>query len=313
MDETRRNFIKGMLAGGTLLASGVPAITRAASAGSFFNGTRHCRLLSGNTAVAESFVKGAQSAYFGCGGLHGALPVFRLESGRSTSFLHLADLLMQSRNTRWIAIMDHADAALFTELLRDSAGHLLASGAHTFVSGDHVTLPLRHVWAAASPAYSAGGLLAQMLAQNQYNFSIIERFLTQTDGENAVNDASFPEFLSCRLADRPATRLYYAGIPLPEAGQLIGWETLEDQKVLLPRVATSLASRNETAESITVEYPQSDNWAEATGYAIAAAALGVRINQESCSDRAFVHRSDQQHQDREELSGVHFVSFVIDV
>lgn len=313
MDETRRNFIKGMFAGGTLLASGIPAITRAALAGSFFKTTRHCRLLLGNTAVAESFIKGAQSAYFGCGRHHDALPVFQLESGRSASFLHLTDLLMQSRNTRWIAVMDHADAALFTELVRDSAGHLLASGAHTFVSGDRVTLPLRHVWATASPVYSAGGLLAPMLAQGQYNFSIIERFLTQTEGENTVNDAAFPEFLSCRLTDRPATRLYYGGVPLPEAGQLIGWETSEDREVLLSRTATSLAGQNETAESITIEYPQPGNWAEATGYAIAAAALGVRINQESCSGRAFVYRSDQQYRDREVLSGVHFVSFVIDV
>lgn len=185
MDETRRDFIKGMFASGTFLALGVPGIARAASVGPLFDSTRNCRLLLGNTTGAESFAKGVQSACFNHGSRHhGALPVFRFESELSTGFLHLVDLLMQSRNTRWIAVMDHADAAIFTELIRNSAAHLLASGSHAFAAGDHAALPLRHVWAAASPAYSTGGLLASMLAREQYSFSIVERFLTQSAGES---------------------------------------------------------------------------------------------------------------------------------
>ena len=315
MDETRRDFIKGMFASGTFLALGVPGIARAASVGSLFDSTRNCRLLLGNTTGAESFAKGVQSACFNHGSRrHGALPVFRFESELSTGFLHLVDLLMQSRNTRWIAVMDHADAAIFTELIRNSAAHLLASGSHAFAAGDHAALPLRHVWAAASPAYSTGGLLASMLAREQYSFSIVERFLTQSAGESIENGApSLPEFLPYHRADQPATRLYCAGVPLPEAGRLLGWETSKNQESLFSRTIASTVSRNETEGSTTVEYPQSSDWVEATGYAIAAAALGMRINRESCSERAFVHRSGQDHPDHKGLSGVNFASFVIDV
>lgn len=312
MDETRRNFIKGMLASGTLLASGIP-ITQAVSAESFFNSERHCRLLLGNTAASESFIKGAQSAYSSCGSHNGTLPIFQFESGRSTHFLHLADLLMQSRNTRWIAIMDQADAAIFTESVRNVAGRMLASGVHTFTSGDHITLPLRHVWATASPAYSAGGVLASMLAQDQYSFSVVERFLAQAEEESTINDVSFPEFLSYHSTDRPTAHLYCAGVPLQEASRLLDWEISQDRKTLFPRAVAFTASRNSTANSAVTEYPQSGNWVEATGYAIAAAALGMRINRESCSERAFVYRPDQHHRNREALLGMHFVSFVIDV
>lgn len=315
MDETRRDFIKGMFASGAFLALGVPGIARAASVGSLFDSTRNCRLLLGNTTGAESFAKGVQSACFNHGSRrHGALPVFRFESELSTGFLHLVDLLMQSRNTRWIAVMDHADAAIFTELIRNSAAHLLASGSHAFAAGDHAALPLRHVWAAASPAYSTGGLLASMLAREQYSFSIVERFLTQSAGESIENAApSLPEFLPYHRADQPVTRLYCAGVPLPEAGRLLGWETSKNQESLFFRTIASTASRNETAGSTTVEYPQSGDWVEATGYAVAAAALGMKINRESCSERAFVYRSGQGHPDHKGLSGVNFASFVIDV
>ncbi|MBE7526274.1 MAG: hypothetical protein HS120_00995 [Burkholderiales bacterium] len=317
MDETRRDFIKGMLASGTFLALGIPGFTQASSSvGSLSDDTRKCRLLLGDTPAAGSFVKGAQSAYFSCGGSHhGALPVFQLESGRSTGFLHLTDLLMQSRNSRWLAVMDHADAAIFTESLRNSAAHLLASGSHIFAAGDHAALPLRHVWTAASPAYSAGGLLASMLAREQYNFSIVERFLTQTAEESTRNSApSLPGFLSYHRTDQLATRLYCAGVSLPEAGRLLGWETSRNQNPLFSQtLASATASRNKTVDSTTIEYPQFGNWAEATGYAIAAAALGVGVSQESCSEHAFVHQSDRDHSDHRELPGVGFTSFVIDV
>ncbi|HRN83118.1 MAG TPA: hypothetical protein PK667_02555 [Nitrosomonas europaea] len=315
MDETRRDFIKGMFAGGTCLALGVPGIAQATSMGSFLDSTRNCRLLLGNTIGAESFAKGVQSACFSHGSRHhGTLPVFRFESELSTGFLHLVDLLMQSRNTRWIAIMDHAYAAIFAELVRNSTARLLVSGAHTFVSGNHTALPLRHVWAAASPAYSAGELLASMLAHERYSFSIVERFLTQTAGESTENEAlSLSEFLSYHRADQPATRLYCAGVSLPEAGRLLGWETSKNQESLFSRTITATASRDKTADSTTIKYPRSDNWVEATGYAIAAAALGMKINRESCSERAFVHRSSQHYLDHKGLPGVNFVSFVIDV
>ena len=60
MDETRRNLMKGMLTGGTLLALGIPGITQAVSINqSLSDKTQNCRLLLGNTQIGEMFSRGA--------------------------------------------------------------------------------------------------------------------------------------------------------------------------------------------------------------------------------------------------------------
>jgi hypothetical protein len=59
MDETRRNLMKGMLTGGTLLALGIPSITQAVSINqSLSDKTQNCRLLLGNTQIGEMFFQG---------------------------------------------------------------------------------------------------------------------------------------------------------------------------------------------------------------------------------------------------------------
>jgi hypothetical protein len=62
-----------------------------------------------------------------------------------------------------------------------------------------------------------------------------------------------------------------------------------------------------------IEHPRFDNWIEATGFAVVATALSMGIQQASCSNRAFVHRSNQRNSNHQGLSGQQFVSFVIDV
>ncbi|SFU32959.1 Tat (twin-arginine translocation) pathway signal sequence [Nitrosomonas eutropha] len=313
MNETRRNFIKGVLAGGTSLALGIPGIAQTALAKSSFDSARNCRLLLGNVSVAKLFAKGAQSACsVHSNHHHDAIPILKLESGLSAGSLPWIDSLMQSQNTRWIAVMDQADAAIFTELVRNSTARLLTTGTHTSASAGHAALPLRHAWITASSSYSAGGLLTQILAQSGYDFSIAEDFLTHAK-ERDMNNISFPEFLPYYLTDQPTSHLYRAGVSLPEAGRLIGWETSKTGKPLFFQPANIAVSQHETRNSKEVEYPQFSNWVEATGYAITAAALGVRINLESCAKRVFVHRSDQHYPDRKKLSGISLVSYVIDV
>lgn len=183
MDETRRDFIKGMFASGTFLALGVPELLERHRLGRFSTAHEIAGYYWEIPPVPNHLQKVCSLPV---STMAAAIMVRYRYSGSKVSYqpvLHLVDLLMQSRNTRWIAVMDHADAAIFTELIRNSAAHLLASGSHTFAAGDHAALPLRHVWAAASPAYSTGGLLASMLAREQYSFSIVERFLTQSAGK----------------------------------------------------------------------------------------------------------------------------------
>ncbi len=230
MDETRRHLIKGMLTGGTLLAFGIPRITQAVAINqSLFGSTRNCQLLLGNTPIDEAFAKGAETACTSYSSFRqGTLPAFQLEDELLTNPLRIVDLLTQSRNMRWVAVMDDANAAIFTELVRNSEGHLLALGSHTSVSGNNISLPLRHVWTTASPAYSAGGLLASILIQNQHNFSIVENFLAQSLGDSAGKEAYLSGFSSYRLADQPTIHLHCAGVPPLEASQLIGWRASEN-------------------------------------------------------------------------------------
>lgn len=309
MDETRRSFIKGMLTGGTLLAFGIPTVTQALSTSQIPSGNMHnCHLLLGNTPIDEAFAKGAQAACtrFSSFNQEGALPAFQFADELLTNPLRIIDLLTQSRNMRWVAIMDYANAAIFTELVRNSERHLLALGSHMFAPSDNTSLPQRHVWTTASPAYSAGGLLASLLTHNQHDFSIVENFLEQTTVDNALSDSSLAGFSSFRLAEQPSTHLHCAGVSPLEASQRIGWKTSENWE-------SALSREDKTANATAIEHPQFENWIENTGYAIVATALGMGVQQASCSNRAFVHQSNQRNSNHQGLSGKHFVSFVIDV
>ncbi len=315
MDETRRSLIKGMLTGGTLLAFGIPSIIQATSISQTPSGsTQNYQLLLGNTPIDEAFAKGAQAActrYINY--RQSTLPAFKLENEILTSPLRIFDLLTQSRNMRWIAVMDYASAAIFTELVRNFEGRLLSLGSHMSSSGNDASIPMRHVWTTASPVYSAGGLLASLLTENQHNFSIVENFLEQTSVDHAMKDSSLAGFSSYWLAEQPATHLHCAGVSSLEASQLVGWKASENWKSVSTRSDESSTDQDKTAAGATIEQLRFDNWIETTGYAVVATALGMRTHQESCSSRAFVRRSQQRNPNHQELSGKHFVSFVIDV
>lgn len=304
MDETRRNLIKGMLTGGTLLALGIPGITQAAPATSTpSDHARNCQLLLGNTAIGEAFATGARAAcaHYGHSGQN-TLATFQLGDELLISPQHIADLLTRSHNMRWVAVMDYAHAAIFTELVRNADGRLLALGSHVSGSNTDAALSLRHRWTTASPAYSAGGLLASTLVQNGRSFSIVENFLKASFPETGLTETLLPQFSSYGLTAQPTIHLHCAGLPAPEASQLVGWETSASWDSLASRPVASF-----------IEHPSLGNWIEATGYAVVAAALGMGIHQEACAQRAFVHRSGNRNLDHDGLAGKQFVSFVIDV
>ncbi|ALQ50982.1 hypothetical protein [Nitrosomonas ureae] len=316
MDETRRSLIKGMLTGGTLLAFGIPTVTQAVSIGqTLSDSARNCQLLLGNTPIDEAFAKGAQAACtrYSSFSQEGALSTFQLTNELLIDPLRIAELLTQSRNMRWVAIMDYANAAIFTELVRNSERRLLALGSHMSTSSNNASLPLRHVWTTASSAYSAGGLLASLLVQNQPDFSIVENFLEQAKADSAMKDSSLAGFSSYLLAEKPATYLHCAGISPLEASQLLGWKASKNWESASSGGDESSINQDQTAPGATLEHLRFDNWIEATGYAVVATAMGMGTHQEPCSSRAFVHQSGQRRLDHQGLSGNHFASFVIDV
>ncbi len=315
MDETRRNLIKGMLTGGTLLAFGIPTVSQAMSISqTLSDSTRNCQLLLGNTPIDEAFARGAQAACTSYINHHqSVLPAFKLEDELLTNPLRIVDLLTQSRNMRWIAVMDHASAAIFTELVRNLEGRLLSLGSHSSSSGDDISFPNRHIWTTAASMYSAGGLLASLLFENRQDFFIVENFLEQMMGESAIKSPLLAGFATYQRVAQPATRLHCAGVSPQEASRIIGWKASENWKSISFHADQSSAYQDKTASDAAIKHPQFDNWIEATGYAVVASALGMGINQQPCASCAFVHRSDQRNPDHRGLPGKHFVSFVIDV
>ncbi|SDA12735.1 hypothetical protein SAMN05216315_103155 [Nitrosospira sp. Nsp18] len=325
MDVNRRNLMKGALTGGTLLALGIPA-------GAFAIPPRRAEkfgLLLGNTPVDAAFAAGFRSAAqysakgggvmaAGAGEGNGSPQVVKLKGGLLSDYEIAARLLEKSRGTRWVAVMDSGSAAVFTELVRNAGARLLLLGSH--VSSDHDPSKqgifpdiarLRHVWAAASPAHTAGAILASQLIGNQGSFSITENFFsaehsaTQAQTDSATTDGFAPGFLSYRLDGPDAIHLHCSGLSLSNGCESLGWSSAG-------RCAPVSQQAPMHGAIMGTGRPQSAGWVESVGYAVMAAALGTGALQESCSSRAFVHRSALGNRG-ERIDATEFTSFVIDI
>lgn len=336
MDETRRNFMKGAVTGGALLALGIPAIKPASAAEPLSNTTRSFRLLLGNTQFDNVFADGARvayAAYSRYASLSGSPPpqfsTVTLKDGLLAEPDRMAELLNQSRNVRWIAIMDDASAAVFVELARGANACLLSLGLHSAsteaaFSSDASSF-LRHVWTAASPSHSPGELLASLLVHSQNRFAITEHFLGQPPRNDTAADGVIQGFVSYRGQGQGGaqgeTHMHCAGVSPQNGCDLLGWKSPGGWG-LLP----TAADQNRTAKNGTGAYQgrraanwRPENWVEATGYSVAAAAFALGKGSEPCSRRAFVGRpqrndaGQQTEQQRgREFQGERFVSLVLD-
>ena len=292
MEIDRRSLMKGMLAGGALLAFGSPAWAMAEQPA---RRPKQCVLLLGGTSADERFADGARAA---CAGLTDEGPqTVQLKGGLLGGTDRIAALLKESRGTRWIAIMDDASAVIFLELARPAGVRLLSMGTHA--CSTERSCPLRHTWATTSPAHGVGGLLASQLVRGQDNFSITERFLQEPPQGRTVSGWSAPGFSSYRSGEADAMHLHCSGLSLVDGCRMLDLETTE--------AWTSIPRQVCACDSVTW---QSKNWAESVGYAVAASAVGLQSVRESCVGRAFVHqlRDGTRTQPTE-----HFVSFVMDL
>ena len=179
MDVHRRNLMKGVLTGSTLLALGIPpAAIAGASPGTC--GRCGCCLEAAvrtrNLLLAPALplplrlaapLTHRRSGWKRRKKGYGALEVVKLKGGLLNEYEKVANLLETFRDTRWIAVMDDGSAAVFTELVRNAGGSLVLLGSHVssraITPGSQDVPGLRHVWAAASPAHAAGGILAARL------------------------------------------------------------------------------------------------------------------------------------------------------
>lgn len=291
MEIDRRNLMKGLLAGGALLALGTPSWTFAEEPN---RTAKRCRLFLGGANVDGRFANGVRVA---CQEVrYDGLETMKVNGGLLSDPGKLVSLFEQSKGARWIAVMDDASAAVFQELARTAGARLLSVGAHASVKDD--ACPLRHTWLAASPAQGAGAVLASRLIDAGESFSIIESFLDGSSAASKPTSWSAPGFASYRSSGSDAMHLHCSGLSLLEGCAQLGLTGVEGW--------TPIPSHVSQREVVSRQSPQ---WVESVGYAVAASALGGRIP-ESCSSRAFVHRAFTPHS----LPPTQrFVSFVMDI
>lgn len=273
MDIDRRSLIKGLLAGGALLAFGTPSWKFADQPA---RKVRPCVLFLGDSAVDDAFAKGVRVACSEMG--YDGLRTEKVNGGLLSDPNQLVLLLEQSGRARSIAVMDDASAAVFQELARTAGGQLLSVGSHVRVNDD--ACPLRHAWLTASPTQGVGGLLAAQVVRTGVSFSITESFIKPLSVMSDLTGWSAPGFSSYRSAGPEAIHIHCSGLSLSQGRRQLGLDGVEDW--------TPIASQ--VCKRETVSW-QSQDWVESVGYAVAASALGVKAVQESCSGRAFVHRT----------------------
>ncbi len=306
MDANRRNLMKGMLTGGTLLALGIPPGAFASAPGN----ARRCGLLLENSPAHTVFAAGARTAHAAFprveeAGVHdGVLKVVKLGRGLLNDYEIVAGLLEKSRDMRWIAVLDDGSAAVFMELARNAGARLVLLGSHASsgsssrfdVSND---IPeLRHVWVSASLGQSAGHILASRLAADQGSFSIVENFFaaehasTGTHSGGAAANGFVPGFLTWRLEGSETTYLHCSGVSPSTGCRLLGWDGNEGRWTPVSRQESGYETVTKIGQPGMQPdgQPRSSSWVESVGYAVMAAALGSGALQEFCSSRAFVHR-----------------------
>ena len=292
MQVDRRTLMKGMLAGGALLAMGTPPwalgsrpIQRPAG----------CLLFLGKTGVDDQFEHGSRAAC--TGKASDRLQTVRLKQALLSDVDKVAALLTRHRETRWIAIMTDADAVIFLELARTAGARLLSMGMHA--SSTDSACGLRHDWATTEPRHGVGSLLALQLLAAHDEFAITESFVEAPQEAPGLSAWSSTGFRSYRSGGESAMHLHVSGMS-PQAGcRLLGLDDTEEW-TRIPR---------EICRCDAVNW-QGQTWIEAVGYAVTLSALGGETVRESCGSRAFVH---QVPSGTRRPPAERFVSFVMDL
>ena len=265
MEVDRRSLMKGMLAGGALLALGTPPW---AFGESFPRRPSQCLLLLGGSGADDWFRSGAGAAATGM--TYEDLQTVKLKGGLLTDTDRVVTLLKQSRGARLIAVMDDAGAVIFLELARTAGVRLLSMGTHA-CSTDAAS-PLRHAWGSTSPVHSAGGLLASQLLQRQGSFSITESFIEESPEQSVLTSWSAPGFSSYRFTRRTRPT---CTVPVSHSRRAAGCSVWKQPRGGSP-------SHSMHADMIP-SHVGPENWVESVGYAVTASALGMDSVRESCS------------------------------
>ncbi|ABB74779.1 hypothetical protein SAMN05216403_1277 [Nitrosospira multiformis ATCC 25196] len=337
MDVRRRNLMKGLVTGGTLLALGIPPrVFASAMAGS----VRKFGLLLGNTPADAAFAAGVRTAYAlssnvrlngiaeseaglaeSTGNVRFSPPrVIKLTGGLLNEYEVVAKLLEGARGVRWIAIMDDSSAAVFMELMRNAGAGLILRGSHAFSrhgafggsSFSRDVPELRHVWTAISPEFSAGDVLAEKLLPGYNSFSIVEDFLSSENFAARTHPRRLnkpkPGFLSYRLDGFDDIHLHCSGLSAADGCESVGWSKAG---TWVPLKGQELEPDDGSTRPKPAQM-QLTGWIESVGYAAMTAAIGLQSYQIPCSQRAFVHHLPPGTRPRRNIRIERFASFVIE-
>jgi hypothetical protein len=269
-------------------------------------------------------VRAAYAAYSRFASLTGSAPAelstVTLKRGVLAEPGRMAELLNQSQDTRWIAILDDASAAVFVELARGANAQLLSLGLHAASTEAafycDTSSFLRHLWTTAAPSHSPAALLAELLLPGQSHFTITEQFLGQLPENHETAGGGVPGFVSYRSQGQGEAHLHCAGISPQDGCDLLGWKSRGGWGPIRAAASQNRTENNRTAteqEHGTNWRP--GNWVEATGFTVAGTAFGMGKGSEPCSRRAFVgrpQREDGVQQAGREFQGERFVSLVLD-
>lgn len=292
MDIDRRSLMKGLLAGGALLALGTPSWTFADGP---TRNPKRCLLFLGGNTEDDQFAHGVRAA---CQEVrYDELETMQVNGGILSDPGTLVSLFEQTSGARWIAVMDDASAAVFQELARTAGGRFLSVGSHASMNDQACSL--RHTWLTASPAQGVGGFLASRLIAGRQSFSIIESFLNEPSAASMPSGWSASGFSSYRRAGSDAMHLHCSGLSLLEGCTQLGVPGGEGWTPIPPPVSAS--------EPVS---QQARPWVESVGYALVSSALGAKAVQEGCATRAFVSRTLTPNPWRPTQR---FVSFVMDL
>jgi hypothetical protein len=256
----RRALLKGMIAGSTIAAVGLPRISFAKST---LPATREV-LLVGCGQPDDAFAAGA-----------GGLPQFGIGRGPLPDYAATRALFESSRGKRLVGLMEDAAYVVFSELARDAGVRLVFEGQHAAGANGGVS---RHVFSAAAGFHGSAEDLAAALTGEDAAFAIAE---TPVGGGGRLvrgGDWSRLGFESFHVAEESPLWLHLAGVTRVAGCEALG--LAESQAEPLHCWPTYLPSA------------PAAGWRTALGRSLAQLAAGGEENRRPAVRQAFLRRAE---------------------
>lgn len=207
MNESRRNLLKGMLAGGIIGAVGLPRLSLATRPMT----PKPVALLLTGTPVDAMFAVASKAA---AAALDQPDPsIFALDHGGAFDPAGVRHFLQEHRGMRVMGLMEDAGYVLFSEMARDAGADLMLEGWHI----QHGGSTSRHALRMATGLHGVADILASGLARRGESFAVTELPFDTASRSLRGWDWSSLGFESYRVDQERPLWLHLAGCPLESA------------------------------------------------------------------------------------------------